>query len=67
MCEWSGPRAPLVRRMTDDVRTTPAVLTFLRYTRVGRVVALAPPEVEEGEVEDSVDEESGEESGPGPA
>ena len=39
--------------------------TFLRDTRVERMVALAPPE-EEGEGEDSEDEESGEDGGPGP-
>ena len=39
-----------VRRMFDDVRATPAALTFLRGTRVGMMVTLALPlEEEEGE------------------
>ena len=49
MCEWSGPRAPSVRRMFDDVRATPAVLAFLRDTSVEKMVTLAPPEEEGGE------------------
>ena len=39
MCEWKTPRAPAVR-LIDDVRATPAVLSFLRDTRVGRMVPL---------------------------
>ena len=66
MCEWIGPGTPSVRRMFNDVRATPAVLTFLRDMRVGRMVTLAPPEEEEGEGENSEDEESGEKGGPGP-
>ena len=66
LCEWSGPRASSVRRMLDDKCATPAVLTFLRDKRVGRVVMLAPSEEEEGEGEDIKDEGSGEEAGPGP-
>ena len=42
-------------------RVTPAVLTFLRETRAGRMINLAPPEEEEGGKR-----EEGEESGPGP-
>ena len=34
----------------DDERATPAVLNFLRGTKVGKMVTLAPPE-EEGEWE----------------
>ena len=37
--EWKTPRAPAVRLMFDDVRAAPAVLSFLRDTRVGRIVA----------------------------
>ena len=33
---------PSVRVMLGDNRATPAVLTFLRDTRVGRMVSLAP-------------------------
>ena len=54
-----------MRRMFEDFHATPAVLTFLSVTRVGRMVLLALPE-EEGGGEDSEDEESGEEGGPGP-
>ena len=39
LCEWKTPRAPAVRLMFDDVRAAPAVLSFLRDTRVGRIVA----------------------------
>ena len=55
LCEWETPRAPAVRLMFDDVRATPAVLPFLRDTRVGRMVPLHS-RGEEGE-------EDGEESG----
>lgn len=61
LCEWKRPRAPSVRAMFDDVRATPAVLTFLRDTRVGRMISMAPREGEGGE-EDS----EGQEGGPGP-
>ena len=47
--------------MFDDVSATPAVFTFLRDTRVGRMFSLTPREVEEGE-----EESDGEEGGPGP-
>ena len=58
--EWKRPRAPSLRSMFDDVRVTPAVLTFLRDTRVGRIISLAPREdEEEGEEEDSEGEEGG--------
>ena len=33
---------PSVRAMFDDQRTIPAVLAFLRDTRVGKMVSLAP-------------------------
>lgn len=42
LCEWERPRAPSVRRMFEDVRATPAVLSFLRDTRVGKMATLAP-------------------------
>ena len=38
LCEWKGPPAPEVRLLFDDVRAAPAVLTFLRDTRVERIV-----------------------------
>ena len=38
LCEWETPRPPEVRLLFDDVRAAPAVLTFLRETRVGRIV-----------------------------
>ena len=49
-CEWKHPRAPTVRLLFRDERATPAVLQFLRDTKVGRVVTL-PPRKEEGEWE----------------
>ena len=42
LCEWERPRAPSVRRMFEDVRATPAVLSFRRDTWAGRMVSLAP-------------------------
>lgn len=33
-CEWGGPRAPSVRLLFRDPRTTPALLEFLEDTRV---------------------------------
>ena len=52
--------APSVRAMFDDPRATPAVLTFPRDTKVGRMISQRPREVEgEGEKND------GEEGGPG--
>lgn len=64
MCEWSGPRAPPVRRLSDDMRATPAVLYFPRDTRAGRMISLTPPEEEEKEEGESSGDE-GEEGGPG--
>ena len=56
---------PSGRAMFGDGRATPAVLTFLRDTRVGRMASLAPREEEWwGEEENS--ESEGEEGGPGP-
>ena len=46
-CEWKHPRAPAVRLLFQDERATPVVLTFLRETRVRRMVNLATP-MEEG-------------------
>ena len=40
--EGKHPRAPTVRLLSRDERATPAVLQFLRDTKVGRVVTLAP-------------------------
>ena len=66
LCEWERPRAPAVRLMFDDVHAAPAVLTFLRDTRVGRMVPLARREEWGGEYTSrEVDREEGE-SGPGP-
>ena len=63
LCEWDTPRAPSVRLMFDDVRAGPAVLTFLRDTRVGRMISMAPRDGERAEDEA---ESEGEEGGPGP-
>ena len=51
MCEWERQRAPSVRLMFNDVRAAPAVLSFLRDTRVARMISLAP-RGEEGAEED---------------
>ena len=63
-CAWKHPRAPSVRKIFDDERTTEVVLTFLRDAEVGCMVSLAPPEEEEGV--DEWEEEEGEEGGLGP-
>ena len=60
--EKRGPLAPSVRAMFDNQRATPAVLTFLRDTRVGRIASAAPLRDGWGEKEYS----EGEEVGPGP-
>ena len=61
LCEWKRPRAPSVRAMFQNQRATPAVLTFLRDTRVGRMVSVTP----QGDGRREKDSE-GEEGGPGP-
>ena len=65
LCEKRGPVAPSVRAMFGDSRAAPAVLTFLRDTRVGKMASLSPrgQNWREGE-RDSQSE--GEEAGPGP-
>ena len=42
LCECDRPRARTVRLLFDDVRATPAMLSFLRDTRVGKMVSLGP-------------------------
>ena len=64
MREWEKPRAPSVRLLFDDMRAAPAVLTFLRDTRVGRIISLAPREEERAEEAES--ESEGEEGRSGP-
>ena len=68
LCDWQGPRAPDMRLLFNDVRATPAVLSFLRDTKVGKMISLEPQEErgEEGSGEDGEDGEEGEEGGPGP-
>ena len=64
-CEWERPRALAVRLMFDDVHAVPAMLTFLRDTRVGKMVPLARREEWRGEdTSREVDREGGE-GGPG--
>ena len=46
---WKCPGAPSPRLLSQDEGAIPAILTFLRETKVGRVVTLAPPEEEGGE------------------
>ena len=65
LCEWNGPRAPEVRLLFDDVPAAPAVLSFLRDTRIGRIVPQALRRRRDGEEGREVDRE-GEEGGPGP-
>ena len=60
-CE-SGPRAPSVRRLFRDPRATPAVLEFLRDTRVGRMPGLELYGVREEELGSGLDLWAGEES-----
>ena len=67
LCEWKEPKAKEVRLLFDDIRAAPAVLTFLRDTRVGRVVTQALRRRRErarGGVADR--EGEGDEGGPGP-
>ena len=64
LCEWKRPRAPEVRKLFNDVRAAPAVLSFLRDTWVGRIVSRAP---REGAGEDGREvKREEEEGGPGP-
>ena len=56
-CDWEEPRAREVRLLFDGVRDAPAVLTFLRDTRVGRIVPQALRRSEEGERGGEVDKE----------
>ena len=60
-----GPRAPEVRLLFDGVRAAPAVLSFLRDTRIGRIVPQDLRRRRDGEESREVDGE-GEEGGPGP-
>ena len=39
-CGWRHPRAHAVRHLFEDDRATPAVLTFIRTTRVGGMITL---------------------------
>ena len=58
LCEKRGPVAPLARVMFGDKRATPAVLKFLRDTRMGRTASLSPrDEGWWGEEEDGEGEE----------
>ena len=66
LCKWERPRAPEVRLLFDDARAAPAVLSFLRDTRLGRMVSVASlRERWAGEGVREADSE-GEEGGPGP-
>ena len=42
LCEWERPRAPSVLLMFNDVWASPAILTFLRNTRMGQMISLRP-------------------------
>ena len=60
--------APSVRVMFGDKRAAPAVLTFLRDTRVGRMVSVASaPRGDEWWGKEEDDGSEGEERGPGPS
>ena len=65
LCEREGPRPPEVRLLFDDMCAAPAVLTFLRDTRIGKIVPRALRRRREGEIGREVDRE-GEEGRPGP-
>ena len=62
LCEWKEPRAQEVRLLFDDVRSAKAVLSFLRDTRIGRIVPQALRRRWEGEKDREKDRE-GEEGG----
>ena len=62
LCERRGLVAPSVRVMLGDSRATPAVLTFLGDTRMGKMVSLVSP----GQFRGEDSESEGEEGGPGP-
>ena len=51
-CEWKRPRAPSIRLLFQDKHATPAALAFLRDTKIGRMITLAPPEEEWGELKE---------------
>ena len=63
--EKRGPITPSVRAISGDQRATPAVLAFLRDTRVRRMISLAPRGENWWEEEGSSENE-GVEGGPGP-
>ena len=63
-CEWKYLRAPCVRKMFDESHRGVVVLYFLRDTRVGCTISLAPLTVAEGEEEEGEVSE-GEVGGPG--
>ena len=46
-CGWKHSRASSIRMLFQDGRATPAVLTFLREIKIGRMINPAPPEEEE--------------------
>ena len=67
LCAWEEPRAREVRLLFEDIRAAPAVLIFLRNTRVGRIVPQALKRRRVGERGREVDRErEGDEGGPGP-
>ena len=67
LCEWKELRAPEVRLLFDDVQAAPAVLSFLRNTRIGRIAPQALRRRREGGLGREVDREGeGDEGGPGP-
>jgi hypothetical protein len=59
LCGKRGLVAPSVWATFNDPRATPAVLTFLRDTREGRMISLTPREDDgEGREEEREGEES---------
>ena len=67
LCDRDEPRAKEVGLLFDNVRAAPAVLTFLRDRRVGRIVPEALRRRTEGERGGEVDRErEGDEGVPGP-
>ena len=52
---WNNPRAPAVQLLFQEENATPAVLDFLRKTKVGRIEALASLGEEGGEELDEIE------------
>ena len=47
-CGWKRPRAPAIWMLLNEEKATPAALTFLRETQVGRCITLSALEGDRG-------------------